>query len=46
MPFSTIITTANSVSRASVGLFLPCNMTAEMLTTSMNVTEMVRINVP
>ena len=39
MPLKMIITTANSVSRVSVGLFSPCNMIAVMLATSMTVTR-------
>ena len=46
MPLSTIITTANSVSRVRVGLFSPCSMTAEMLITSMKVIDRVRMSVP
>ena len=46
MPLRMIITTANSVSRVSVGLFSPCSMIAVMLATSMKVTESVRISVP
>jgi hypothetical protein len=46
MPFRMIITTANMVSRASVGFSLPWVITAAMLMTSMKVTERVRINVP
>lgn len=34
MPLRMIITTANSVSRVSVGLFSPCRMIAVMLATS------------
>ena len=40
------MTTANSVSRVSVGLFPLCIITAEMLMTSMNVIERVKISVP
>jgi hypothetical protein len=41
-----IMTMANSVSRTSVGLLSPCNMTAEMLRTSMAVTDSVSTSVP
>ena len=40
------MTMANSVSRTSVGLFSPCSITAEMLKTSMAVTESVSTSVP
>ena len=33
------MTIANSVSRTSVGLFSPCSITAEMLSTSITVTD-------
>ena len=46
MPFSRIIITANSVSRAKVGSPCPCRLTAEMLTTSTATTDSVRIRVP
>ena len=39
IPLRIIITTANSVSRTSVGLLAPCSITAEMLITSTAVTE-------
>ena len=41
-----IITTANKVSRARLGLFAPCSMMAAMLATSMKVTDSVSSNVP
>ena len=40
------MTMANSVSRTSVGLLAPCNITAEMLITSMAVTDSVSTSVP
>ena len=46
MPFSTIISVANIASRASVGLFSPCNMIEASIATSMTITENVRISVP
>ena len=46
MPLSTIITTANIVSRASVALPLPPYITAAMIVTSMPVTASVRTRVP
>ena len=46
MPFSTIIITANMVSRASTGLPLPVSMTAEIISTSIAITAMVRTSVP
>ena len=46
MPLRMIITTANKVSRARLGLFAPCSMTAAMLATSMKVTDRVRSKVP
>ena len=46
MPPRMIMTIANKVSRTSVGLLSPCNMTAEMLMTSMAVTDSVRTSVP
>src|ERR1700730_6139678 len=38
--------TESSVSRTRAGLFSPCSMMAEILLTSMNVTDKVRISVP
>ena len=46
MPLSTIISTANTVSRGSVGLGPPCSMTVAMMATSIEMTAMVRISVP
>ena len=46
MPLRTMITTATMVSRARPGSALPFSMTAEMIDTSMAMTEMVRIRVP
>ena len=46
MPPRMIITMANNVSRTSVGLFSPCSITAEMLITSIAVTDSVRTSVP
>ena len=38
--------TAINVSRTRLGLFCPCSITAEMLITSMNVTDRVSTSVP
>ena len=46
MPFSTIITTANMASRASVGLPCPVDMTAPIIMTSIPITDSVRTSVP
>ena len=46
MAFSTIISTANMVSRAKCGSFSPVSMMAEISETSMIVTASVRIRVP
>jgi len=46
MPFKTIIKVANIASRASVGLFSPCNMIEASMATSMMITENVRMSVP
>ena len=46
MPFGTIMITANMVSRASVGLFLPLSISAEIITTSMEITDSVKIREP
>ena len=40
------MTTANIASRASVGLFAPCNIATEIIITSMAIAESVRIKVP
>jgi hypothetical protein len=44
--FSTIIKTANIMSRPSFGTCLPVSMTADIITTLMLMTESVRIRVP
>jgi hypothetical protein len=44
--FSTIIKTANIMSRPSFGNCLPVSMTADIITTLMLMTESVRITVP
>ena len=46
MPFSTIITTANMASRASEGLPDSVYMKALIITTSIPVTDRVRMTVP
>jgi hypothetical protein len=46
MPFSTIISVANMVSRASVGLFSPCSMIEVSNATSITMTEKVSTSVP
>lgn len=46
MPPRMIMTMAKSVSRTKDGLFSPCSITAEMLMTSMIVTDTVRMSVP
>ena len=46
MPFRTIISTENSVSRPRVGLSAPVSITAEIMTTSMLMTDRVRMIVP
>ena len=46
MPVQTIITTENTASRASVGLFSPWSMTEMTMATSMVVTAMVMTSVP
>ncbi len=46
MPLSTIITMPNIVSRANAGLPSPVSMTAEIIITSMPMTESVSTNVP
>ena len=38
--------TAKIASRPSVGLFAPCNIAVEIITTSMLIAERVRIKVP
>ncbi len=46
IPLSTIITIPYMVSRANVGLFSPVSMTAEIIITSMPMTESVSTSVP
>ena len=38
--------TAKTASRPSVGLFAPCNIAVEIMTTSMLIADSVRIKVP
>ena len=46
IPLRTIMSTDSKVSRASVGFSTPVSMTAEIMITSMLITETVRISVP